>query len=154
MYVRSHIAMRKRGNGYVPRDYTAVCELADAVRKQEGVEEEGLRNREVKGGSISLKESLLADKENEEAKGEWKFRLWLDGEKWWFVLFAIGTTGMGYCVGMTRFDIVFALVAPFCVVIAVVVGRGRRSRCVLLLWSLVLFGAVPSAIVAVVNRTL
>jgi hypothetical protein len=172
LYIRSHITMRKHGNEYVPKSYVAVCELADAVRERKEVEEEGLRNRgkdvstsveeeeeqlrkrEVKGGEISLKDSSLANRQGDQKQGEWMFRLWLDGEKWWFALLAAATAGMGYCIGVKRFDIVFALVAPLCVLFAIVVGQaGRRSRCVLTLWTLVLFGAVPSGIVAVVKST-
>jgi hypothetical protein len=181
MYVRAHILMRKRATDYVPGEYKAVLELAGAMHgdldrepsssslssssfgNQKDIDtdiyalsENQLHRRitqELQGGSISFKHSLLVEGEEEEEdeKREWLFRLWLDGEKWWLVLLAGAIAGMCYCCAVARWDLVVVLVAPFCAVFAMAVGRSGRSRCVLMFWPFLL-GVVPTVVLGMMRN--
>jgi hypothetical protein len=163
LYIRSHIAMFKR-NMHTPiaGEYQAVFQLADAMSAQldqepESVEksdkrvvgEDELRKRigkDLKGGRISYKDSLL---QNDDARGErsgWRTKDWIMKEIWWLVLLALATV---VCLLTAWFFpyVIATYMLPLQVLFAMYVGQSGKSRVVLLGWLVVGLSVVPTAVV-------
>lgn len=165
LYIRSHISMLKRGNTTpVAGEYQAVFQLADAMNTQldqdtntekseksdvNTLTEAQLRHRivkDLKGGAISYKDSLL---DNSDARSEtraWRSRDWFKNEMWWLSLLVAAVV----CCLLTAWFypyLVAAYLLPLQVVFAMYVGQSGRSRIVLLVGQVVVLSVVPTAVV-------
>jgi hypothetical protein len=163
MYLRSYIVLRKRGSKETIGEYKAMFELTSAVQLQldehDGKEEasdvsvlteDQLRrriNNDLKGGSISFKSSLLLDDNILREEDTWSFKTWIKKEKWWLALLVLATLAMGFCVVAMPMLMVLILL-PFEVHFVMYVGKSGKSRCVLLLWPVLVIGVVPTSILS------
>lgn len=152
-----------RRNGHVakaPGDFQADVQLVRALETQtcgssETVEEKevaGLSAKELKkridkdlnGGSISNKDSLLRASDVDAEGPTWQLRKWMKGEALWLLMLIIAVFGCLLAVWQ-RPSFVLAHFAPLLVILTMYVGQSWKSRVVLLVWSVlvVLIVSIP-----------
>lgn len=165
LYIRAHIAMLKRGHSTpIAGEYQAVFQLADAMDAQldqepESVEktdkhvlgEEQLRQRiknDLKGGSISYKDSLLHNQDANTETRAWRTRDWIKKEIWWLCLLAIAVVGCFVTAWFVPY-VVAPYLLPLQVLFAMYVGQTGKSRVVLFAWMVVVLGVVPTVVTVV-----
>jgi hypothetical protein len=170
LWLRAHIVLKRRGTPDLVGEYKAVFELAYAMQAQleDTTKEEGddvsslteaqLRRRitkDLRGGSISYKSSLLLEEDRDDLKADktgWGFKAWWRQEKWCIIGMLVA---MGSCIVNATIApyIVFGWILPLVWVFAIFVSSSWKSRAVLLFWLLLILGAVPTlGVVAVVRH--
>jgi hypothetical protein len=167
MYLRARIRMHRDNIPGAVGEYKAVFELAsimhtelDDVEKDEGgdaskLSETQLRRRitkDLNGGSISYRSSLLVDKDSSARKAPnapsvWNFRRWFAKERWWIGGITLAICGVPATL-WTRIGVYFPLgwLFPVLFVFSMYVGRGDGSRGVLLGWQTVFWTIVSVAL--------
>lgn len=151
MWLHSHLLMKKRGRNLLAGEHKAVLELADAMRAQ--IEEHGqetlghsatltefeLRRRitkDLNGGAISYKTSVILDGHDGRGDFNWGFKSWLKKEMWWLIAFLLSLAAVGTAVAMYQQPIIFCIcVLPFEIKMAMYIGTSNKSRGILLFWS-------------------
>ncbi|CAO2654126.1 Nn.00g108590.m01.CDS01 [Neocucurbitaria sp. VM-36] len=168
LWLRSHIIMKRRGRQAVAGEVKAVFELADAMQMQleeHGIEEgfkistlseSRLRRRitkDLRGGTISYKTSLLENGKNGEGDSGWGFKVWLKKEKWWLtgLLVSILVLLAAALTSPIRTSMVtYGL--PLEVLISMYIGSTDRSRLIIFLWSFITLSVVPQIIFSILVR--
>jgi hypothetical protein len=161
LYIRSHMAMLQHSISTVPGEHQAVFELAsimqaqlerdvpDTMEKSEVavLTETQLSRRiakDLKGGSMSFKQSLLGEGDAGSEVQAWRFGDWLRKEVWWVLALVVALGGFCYCAICLPVVLV-AILLPFELVFVMYVGESGKSRCVMLVWP-VLVSVVPTAV--------
>lgn len=156
--------MHKRGHPTdIAGEYQAVFQLADAMHSQfdtdnEKVEKAGvhvlseneLKRRivkDLKGGSISYKDSLLHSGDARSEMRPWQTRDWVKKEIAWLALLVAAVVVCLLAAWFFPF-VVAAYLLPLQVLFAMYVGQSGRSRIVLLVWLVMALSLVPTGVVA------
>lgn len=168
MWLRAHIVSKRRGTQDSVGEYKAIFALAYAMQAQleETTKEEGqnvstlteaqLRRRitkDLSGGSISYKSSLLHEEDGEDVKADttgWGFKAWWKEEMWWIIGMLVALVGWIVPVVYSLY-VIFAWVLPLVWVFVMVVSSSGRVRAVLLFWPLLVLGAVPTIVFSLMS---
>lgn len=166
LYICSHVALlnsTREEDEKAPGDYTAILHLAKAINDQAGhgngdentkseprvLSEKELRqhiDKDLKGGTISYKDSLLDNAETRSrAARPWKWMNWLQKEMGWVLLLLLAIVGAFLVTGFFPYLAIIYL-APLAVLFAWYVGQTGKTRAVLLFWPMLVLGGVPTAV--------
>jgi hypothetical protein len=161
LYIHTHLAMLQHAISSVPGEHKAVFELAtvmqaqlerdvpDATEKSDVavLTETQLSRRiakDLKGGSMSFKQSLLHEGDAGSELPSYTFMDWLRKEVWWVLGLVVALGGFCYCAICLPFVLV-AILLPFELVFVMYVGQSGKSRCVMLVWPVVV-SVAPTAV--------
>ncbi|KAJ4375005.1 hypothetical protein N0V83_002084 [Neocucurbitaria cava] len=166
LWLRSHIIMKKRDRQDVAGETKAVFELADAMRLQleeHGVEEgfkistlpeSRLRRRiakDLRGGTISYKTSLLQSGKDGEGDSGWGFKAWVKREKYWLAAFFVAIAVMlGGVLSSTVYTATVTYGLPLEIIFTMYLGKMDNSRVVIFLWSFIILSVFPQIVVSIV----
>lgn len=102
-------------------------------------------DKDLKGGSMSIKESLLEESEDRTNVPTWRLRSWVKRESFWLLLLVVSVVGCPLAV-WKRPEFVLAHFAPLLIIFTMYVGQSWGSRVVLLVWSVlvVLIVSLPA----------
>jgi hypothetical protein len=151
LYISAHVTMLRNGHvAQAPGDFqadvqlvraieTQTCETSEMLEEKEltGLSAEELKKRidkDLNGGSISNKDSLLNASDANAEGPTWQLRKWMQAEALWLLILTTAVVGCLLAIWQ-RPSFVVAHFAPLLVIFTMYVGQSWKSRVVLLVWS-------------------